>query len=561
MRRPPTIAVLNRLIETIRSSVVGADTVVDGPFGPRRLTYADYTASGKPLRFIEEYVQRVVLPLYANTHSETSYTGAQTSHLREEARALIKRSLGGTEQEHAVIFSGSGSTGAIDKLIAILGLRIPSELDDRYHLSASIPERPVVLVGPYEHHSNELPWLESIVEVVVIPEDDDGHIDTNHLESELRRRGGRFTIGSFSAASNVTGIVSDVHRISALLHRYGALSFWDYAAAAPYTRVDLGSKAGGEGYLDAVFVSPHKFIGGPQTPGVLAVRRELLHNRIPSVPGGGTVSYVSSFDHHYLTDQEHREEGGTPAIIESIRAGLVFQLKEAIGADEIHRRESAFISRAIESWRRDPNIRILGNPDAERLSIVSFNVQAPDHRLLHHGFVVALLNDLFGIQARGGCACAGPYGHRLLGIDEDTSRAVDVEVEKGFEIIKPGWARVNFNYFISEEEFEFIVEAVHLIATHGWRLLPRYTFDIRTGVWRHRETPPGLMSLSDISYEDATMTYPTIDPPEAPKPLSTYLDEARAILAAPMPGADLVELPLSAEALRWFPLPHEVGNR
>ena len=551
---------MERLIETIRSSVVGADTVVDGPFGPRRITYADYTASGKPLQFIEEYLQQIVLPLYANTHSETSYTGAQTSHLREEARALIKRCLGGSEEEHAIIFSGSGSTGAIDKLIAILGLRIPSELEDRYHLYESITERPVVFLGPYEHHSNELPWLESVVEVVEIPEDADGHIDVGYLESMLRHYGDRSKIGSFSAASNVTGIVSDVHEISALLHRYGALSFWDYAAAAPYTKVDLGSRAGDDGYLDAVFISPHKFIGGPQTPGVLAVRRELLHNRIPSVPGGGTVSYVSSFDHHYLKDQERREEGGTPAIIESIRAGLVFQLKETVGTDEIRRRESEFIQRAIASWRCDPNIRILGNPDAERLSIVSFNVRAPARELLHHEFVVAVLNDLFGIQARGGCACAGPYGHRLLGIDDEMSRAVDHEVERGFEIIKPGWARVNFNYFISDEEFNYVVQAVHLVADHGWRLLPRYSFDIRTGVWHHKDVSPSLVSLSDISYEQGTMTYPTINRSGRLEQFATYLDEARAILAEPMPPADLIELPPSIEALRWFPLPHEMAD-
>ncbi|MFZ0491989.1 MAG: aminotransferase class V-fold PLP-dependent enzyme [Acidimicrobiia bacterium] len=561
MRRPPTIAIVNRLIETIRSSVIGANTVVAGPFGPRQITYADYTASGKPLRFIEEYLQQVVLPLYANTHSETSYTGAQTSHLREEARALIKRCLGGTDEEHAVIFCGSGSTGAIDKLITILGIRIPSVLEDRYRLSASVTDRPVVFVGPYEHHSNELPWLESVADVVEIREDDDGHIDLKHLEEALSHYGDRLKIGSFSAASNVTGITSDTSAISSLLHQHGALSFWDFAAAAPYVAVEMRSPhTDGNDYKDAVFVSPHKFIGGPQTPGVLCVRRELLHNRVPSVPGGGTVSYVSSFDHHYLRDQEHREEGGTPAIIESIRAGLVFQLKEAVGPQEIRRREHAFIERAIASWRLDSNIRILGNPDAERLSIVSFNIRAPVRSLLHHEFVVALLNDLFGIQARGGCACAGPYGHRLLGIDDETSRAVDIEVEKGFEIIKPGWERVNFNYFISEKEFDYIVQAVHLIATDGWRLLPRYTLDVHTGAWRHKEVSPGLESLSDISYEQAIMTYPAINRSGKSEQFATYLDEARTILTGPMPPADLVELPPSVEALRWFPLPHEVGG-
>jgi selenocysteine lyase/cysteine desulfurase len=369
-----------------------------------------------------------------------------------------------------VMFCGSGSTGAIDKLIGILGLRIPADLDARYHLAERIPaaERPVVFIGPYEHHSNELPWRESIADVVVIDEDADGHVDLGHLEAELQRHAGRpLRIGSFSAASNVTGIVTDTESVARLLHRYDALSFWDFAAAAPYVAIVM-CPPDPTARKDAVFLSPHKFIGGPGTPGVLAVRRELVHNSVPTVPGGGTVAYVNPAEHRYLADPIHREEGGTPAIVESIRCGLVFQLKSAVGEDEIRCREEDFIARAIASWTANPNLEILGNLAARRLSIVSFVVRH-SRRYLHHNFVVAVLNDLFGIQSRGGCSCAGPYGHRLLGIDIERSHRFEREIARGCEGIKPGWVRVNFNYFLSETVFAYLLDAVHPVADQGWK--------------------------------------------------------------------------------------------
>jgi selenocysteine lyase/cysteine desulfurase len=553
---------MSDLVETIRNSIIGADTAVATPFGLRRVVYADYTASGRSLEFVEDFIRRSVLPLYANTHTETSGTGLQTTRFREEARDIIRRCVGAARDEHAVIFAGSGSTGAIDRLITILGLRIPAGLEDRYRLSAQIPkeERPVVFVGPYEHHSNELGWRESIADVVEIAEDADGHIDLADLERRLVEFADRpLRIGSFSAASNVTGIISDTSAIASLLHRHGVLSFWDFAAAAPYVGIEMRSpETDGDDYKDAVFISPHKFIGGPGTPGVLVVRRDLLANRVPSVPGGGTVSYVNEDHHRYVSDPEHREEGGTPAIVESIRAGLVFALKERVGADLIRKLEHEFIRRAIASWSENPRIRILGNPEADRLSIVSFVVRAPQHlgadRYLHHNFVVALLNDLFGIQARGGCSCAGPYGHRLLGIDAATSRRFEDEISAGCEVIKPGWVRINFNYFISEEEFTYLVDAVHLVAENGWRLLPHYRFDSATGVWRHRDglaSPP--LTLEGFLGEGETRR--ETEPIER---LRDYLAEARRHLSAAEGRCDdETRLPPSAESLRWFPLPAE----
>ena len=538
---------LEHQLEQIRSALIGDDVVLDGPFGPRRLVYADWTASGRSLAFIEDAIRDGVLPLYANTHTEASATGLWTTQVRENARDVVHRAVGGSLDD-VVVFCGSGATDAVDRLLRLL------ELGGR--------SQPVVFVGPFEHHSNELPWRESAADVVVIREDADGLLDLDHLREELERHADRpFKVGSFSAASNVTGIVTDVDAVSILLHRFSALACWDYAAAAPHLPVDMNPSPDVEhgelAYKDAIFLSPHKLPGGPGTPGVLVAKRHLFANEIPAVVGGGTVLYVTPERHAYLRDPVHREEGGTPAIVESIRAGLAFRLHEEVGAEAIQKLEGAFVRRALGSWRQNPRLLLLGNPDLPRVPIVSFGVRYPPGahglNMLHPNFVVAVLNDLFGIQARSGCFCAGPYLHRLVDFDPETSAAHEAEVARGSLGIKLGFVRLSFAYFISETVVDYLVAAVNFVADHGWKLLPLYRFDPGTALWRHRcalsQPPVGLDDLVPIRRATA---------PESALP--GYLEEACRIVQQleddpPALPAGTLRLSAEFERLRWFPLP------
>jgi len=473
-------------LDALRAGVIGADAVLDGPDGPRPLRYFDWIASGRFHRAVEDELNTRVLPFMANTHTETSATGRAMTRWYEAAFRRIAGYVNAGPDD-VVLPVGSGSTGAVNRLIHVMGLRLPSVLEDRYGLSRHIPaaERPVVFRSQMEHHSNDITWRETIADTVYVRFDARGRISAEDLDARLAEfRDRPLKIGTFSAASNVTGIRNDCHALARVLHRHGALAFFDYAASGPYVEIDLHPRRAdgapdAEAALDAVFLSVHKFLGGPRAPGLLIAHRRLFSNRVPAEPGGGTVLYVSPTEHEYLADTSHRETGGTPPIVGSIQAGLAFDLKHAIGPARIRRIEADYLARALAAWTAHPRLRVLGDLEAERLGVVSLIVEG-----VHHNLVVALLNDRFGIQVRGGCMCAGPYGHELLHIDEGVSRAIRQQLEQGHGAVKPGWVRVCFSPVTGEDEFQTLLEAVEWVAREGPAWADRYALDDATGEWR-----------------------------------------------------------------------------
>ncbi|SEJ43502.1 Selenocysteine lyase/Cysteine desulfurase [Deinococcus reticulitermitis] len=510
----------------LRADLIGSGAVIRTPFGERRVTYADYVASGRALRSVEEKVQRLALPLYANTHTEDSATGAHSTHLTHQAAEYVKAQLGG-DHTCKLVFCGSGSTAAVRRMQDILGLIVPGPY--RQAVLAALPEheRPVVFVGPYEHHSNEVSWRETVAEVVEVPLCPRGNLDLEALRGLLRdpRYARRPKIGSFSAASNVTGLLTDTRTVARMLHAHGASAFFDFAASAPYVAIDM--KPGQPDGYDAVFLSPHKFVGGPGTPGLLCFQEHLYTLAAPSTAGGGTVHYVSRTRHAFIEDIEAREDAGTPAILGKIRTALAFRVKEELGVRRLTAREHELFARAQDRLGRNGRVQLLGNPDASRLAFLSLLVRTASGAYLHPRFVVRLLNDLFGIQARGGCACAGPYGHALLGIDDERSERYFQCIMGDMGGLKPGWTRLNLAPWAADEEVDFLLSAVEFVAEYGERFLPLYSFDWHTGAWSHPADTAPLDLFGD--------TLPAEDRGQVP--YAAYLTEAHERAATLEEGA------------------------
>lgn len=444
----------------LRAGLIGEGVLIDGPFGPKPLVYADYTASGRALMQVERFVMEHVLPFYANSHTEASFCGGAMTRLRAEARATIAR-LCGAGPDHAVIFCGAGATAGINRLVTLLGA------DDH-----AGPVR--VILGPYEHHSNILPWRESGAEIVTLPEAETGGPDHDALAEALREAPGR-VICAFSAASNITGIVADVEAITRQVKAAGAVMVWDYAGGGPYLPIHMTPAPGAA--IDAIVTSPHKFTGGPAASGVMILRRDAVRTETPTWPGGGTVRFVSPDSHDYSGNLEAREEAGTPDVIGDIRAALVFVVKEAIGTDTMTTRNAELVAKAEACWRHHPRIDLLGPALSDRLPILSFRIRDGQGGYVHQQLVTRMLSDRYGIQARGGCACAGPYVHDLLGIDADASTHLRAAILSGQEVAKPGFTRLNLSVLMTEAKVDYILESLRDLADCATGLVGHYDCD------------------------------------------------------------------------------------
>jgi selenocysteine lyase/cysteine desulfurase len=470
---------LEQHFNQFRKNIVGIDQSFDSPYGRQKIIYADWTASGRLYRPIEEKILNDFGPFVANTHTETSVTGSVMTHAYHKARAIIKDHVNAAEDD-ILIMEGSGMTGVVNKFQRILGLRIPDNLKEY----VNVPEemKPVVFITHMEHHSNQTSWLETICDVEIIPYDKTGLVDIDQLQNMIDKYKNRILkIASVTACSNVTGLQPDYYEIARIMHRNNGVCFVDFACSAPYVPVDMHPEDE-EAYLDAIFFSPHKFLGGPGTSGVLIFNKNLYHNMVPDNPGGGTVLWTNPWgEHKYFDDIEMREDGGTPGFLQTIRTALSIQLKEKMGEDNIAAREHEIIKNVFKELTPVKNLIFLAEQHQERLGVFSFYIND-----LHFNLGVKLLNDRFGVQTRGGCSCAGTYGHFLLHVDQQTSHDLIEKLAQGCMLDKPGWIRMSIHPTTTDKEVDYICESIKSLAANFKEWGEDYTYNKNTNEFEHK---------------------------------------------------------------------------
>ncbi len=479
---------LEKYFSTFKKNIIGDEQTFDSPYGKKRILYADWTASGRLYAPIEKTLSEVFGPYVANTHTENSFTGGVMTEAYRQARSAIKNHVHADEND-ILILTGSGMTGAINKLQRIMGLRVPEILED----FTGIPEdaKPVVFISHMEHHSNHTSWLETIADVVIIPYDERGLIDYEALEPLMQQYAERsLKIVSVTACSNVTGIVTDYHRIARIAHRNNGICFVDFACSAPYIDIDMHPDE--ESHLDAVFFSPHKFLGGPGTEGVLIFNKNLYHNTKPDHPGGGTVVFTNPWgEHNYTNDIEVREDGGTPGFLQAVKTALAIRLKEQMGTENILKREEEINSIVFDALSKIKNLQILAARHTHRMGIFSFVIEDA-----HFNLIVKLLNDRFGIQTRGGCSCAGTYGHYLLHIDDKSSEEIKNAILEGELSARPGWVRMSIHPTMTDEEVKYICDSIKKVAQNHKDWAKDYLYIPEKNDFVHKSKPYAYKNLT-----------------------------------------------------------------
>ncbi len=470
----PTNA-LENYFSAFRKNIIGHQQFFESPLGRKKIVYADWTASGRAYQPIEEYIQKAIMPFVANPHTGATITGTLMSKAYEAAKVIIKEHVNANNDD-VLIFCGSGTTSAVNKLQRILGMRIPERVIDYVkdeHLQLDETLKPVVFVTHMEHHSNQVSWLEAIATVEVIKADENGKVDLEYFRSLLEKfKYRKNKIAAVTACSNVTGIQTPYHEIAKLVHEYDGLCFVDFACSAPYVHINMHSAECGA-QLDAIYFSPHKFLGGPGTPGVLIFNKKLYKNMIPDQPGGGTVVYSNPWKvHEYIANIEQREDGGTPPFLQGIKAAMCVRLKEEMGVENILRREAEILETIFARFSKMEKVQILEGNTKKRLGVISFVINGANYNL-----IVKLLNDRFGIQARGGCSCAGTYGHMLLHVNKKRSYEILNSIRSGDLSCKPGWIRLSVHPTMTNAEIKFIMDAIELTVCHFRNWMKDYEYD------------------------------------------------------------------------------------
>ncbi|HMQ50349.1 MAG TPA: aminotransferase class V-fold PLP-dependent enzyme [Saprospiraceae bacterium] len=476
------ISALEKYFAPYRRQVIGYDLHFQTPYGEKPLVYADWTASGRMYAPIETLLSAGLAPYVGNTHTETTITGSAMTMAYHHAKEVIKKHCGAEERD-VLIASNSGMTGVVNKFQRILGLK----LHERFRPFTQMPatERPIVFCSHMEHHSNQTSWLETIADVEVIPPDEEGLMDLSYLAELLSRYSDRKTkIAAITSCSNVTGIKTPYYQVAEMMHRAEGLCFVDFACSAPYIEINMRPENPLQ-HLDAIYFSPHKFLGGPGSTGILIFDPKLYHNRVPDCPGGGTVDWTNPWgEHKYLESIEAREDGGTPAFLQTIRAAFCVQLKEQMGIGKILAREAELLDLIWARLEQIPNLHVLAGQHQERLGVVSFYIDQ-----LHYNLGVRLLNDRFGIQVRGGCSCAGTYGHYLLHVDRDYSHSITDKINQGDLTDKPGWIRLSIHPVMSNAEINYILDAIEALASQHQAWAADYTYDRHTNEFRNHANP------------------------------------------------------------------------